>query len=101
MAESELVQLIAINASSILIIYYSIYVFSILSIGHILISDLVVIDLFMHSLTGMYVCMILRTLLGCTFFTTKEFLHEICIILAWLMASNTHNKASIYIYHYN
>ena len=38
-------------------------------------SDLVVTDLFMHLLPGSYD----PTLVGCTFFTLKMFLHEIAI----------------------
>ena len=38
---------------TIAIVQYINYVFSMLSLGRILISDLVVIKLFMHSLSGM------------------------------------------------
>ena len=51
---------------------YSIYVFSLLSLGCILISDLVVADLFMHSLSGM-----ILLYFATPFFTLKVFLHEI------------------------
>ena len=43
-----------------------------LSLGHIVISDLVVINLFMHSLSGM-----ILLYLAVPFFTLKVFLHEI------------------------
>ena len=49
MVESKLVQLNFENNSYIV----NIYVFSMLNFGHILISDFVVADLFMHSLSGM------------------------------------------------
>ena len=46
---------------------HCIYVFSMLSLDRILISECVVIDLFMHSIPDM----VLRTLLGSAFFYTK------------------------------
>ena len=51
---------------------YNIYAFSMLSLGHMLISELVVTDLFMNSLPGMIVL-----LLGHDLFHTKGVLHEI------------------------
>ena len=47
----------------------STHVFSMLSLGYIVISDLVVADLFMHSFSGM--------ILAAPFFTLKVFLHEL------------------------
>ena len=55
---------------------YNIYVFSMLSLGRILISDLVVANLFMHSLPGM-----ILLYLAASFFTPKVFLHEIIEIM--------------------
>ena len=52
---------------------YSIYAFSILSLDHILILDLVVTNLFMHSLPGM-ILPDLTTLF-------YVFLHEISLLL--------------------
>ena len=55
MAESKLVQLnLEKIASHRVYSSYNIYVFNMLSLGHILILDLVVANLFMHSLPGMY-----------------------------------------------
>ena len=50
------------------------YVFSMLGLGRILISDLAVVDLFMHSLSGMIILY-----LAVSFFTSEVFLHEITI----------------------
>ena len=75
MAESKLagtLQTIAsYNASSVVL------VFSMLSLGRILISDLVVANLLMYIFTSRYD----STLLGCVFFTLKVFLHEISSLL--------------------
>ena len=71
MAESKLVKLDFENNSYSV---YSIYVFGMLSLGRILISDLVAINLFMHSLLGILY-------LATSFFTLKVFLHEISSLL--------------------
>ena len=52
----------------------SIYVFNMLSLGHIVTSDLAVTDLFMHSLSGMT-----SLYLAVPFFTLKVFLQKIYI----------------------
>ena len=67
MAESKLVHLNFKNSS--------IYIFSMLSLGHVLISDLVVADLFMHSLPGMILLYLAQL------FYTKGVLHEISSLL--------------------
>ena len=51
---------------------YSIYVFSMLSLVRIVILDLLVADLFMHSISGM-----ILLYLAAPCFTLKVFLHEI------------------------
>ena len=48
-------------------------------LGCILIPDLVVIDLLMHSLPGM-----ILLYLATSFFSLKVFLHEICIIRSYI-----------------
>ena len=53
MAESKLVQLNFENNSNSVYSSYNINVFSMLSLGCILVSDLVLVDLFMLSLPGM------------------------------------------------
>ena len=50
------------------------YVFSMLGLGCILISDLAVVDLFIHSLSGMIILY-----LAVSFFTSEVFLYEITI----------------------
>ena len=60
------------NVSSI-VFMYSVC----LSLGRILISDLVVADLFMHSLSGM-----ILLYLAVPFFTLKVFLHKILFYLS-------------------
>ena len=52
------------------------YAFSVLSLGRILISDLVVTYLFMHSLSDM-----IPFYLAMAFITMKVFLHEISALL--------------------
>ena len=51
-------------------------VFSMLSLGHILISDLVVANMFMHSLSGMILLYLVAP-----FLTLKMFLDEISSLL--------------------
>ena len=53
MAESKSVQLNFENSSYNVCIIIIFYAFSMLSLGHILISDLVIANLFMHSLSDM------------------------------------------------
>ena len=68
------------NSSFNVRVQYSIYVFGMLSLGCIVISDLVVTDLFMHSHSGMILAgMILLCYLAAPFFTLNMFLHEIII----------------------
>ena len=52
------------------------YVFSMLNLGHIVISDVVVADLFMDAFSGM-----ILLYLATPFFTLKVFLHEISSLL--------------------
>ena len=66
--ESFKVQNSSFNVSSMVFMY----VLSMLSLGCIVISDLVVVNLFMHSLSGM-----ILLYLAAPFFTVKVFLHEI------------------------
>ena len=65
------------NSSYFQCVQYSVYVFSMLSLGFIVISHLVVADLFIYSLSGMILC----TILGRTIFTLMVFLHEILSLL--------------------
>ena len=51
------------------------YVFSMLHLGHILLSDLLVLDLFVYSLFDMIV-RILHVVASYCLFTLKAFLHE-------------------------
>ena len=75
MAESKLVQLnFKNNSCSTVYVQYNVYVFSILSLDCILISDLVFANLFMHSLSGMILLYLTHL------FYTKGVLHEIRII---------------------
>ena len=69
MSESKLVQLNFKNNS-----YSMFYAFSMLSLGCILIQDLVVTNLFMHSLRDM-----ILLYLATSIFTPKVFLHEIIL----------------------
>ena len=64
----DIQQLAIINVSSVA----SVYVFSMLSLGCILISDLVVTNLFLHSIPGIYILLYLAKP-----FYTKSVLHEI------------------------
>ena len=75
MVESKLVKLNFENNSYSVYNNYNIYASSMLSLGCILISDLVVASIFMHLLPGMDD----STLLGHVFFTPKVLLHEIII----------------------
>ena len=65
----------------------SIYVFSMLSLGHIVISDLVVANLLMRSLSGM-----ILLYLAVPFFTLKVFLHEISLSTLVLNSRDRHEK---------
>ena len=60
------------NYSYLQCVQYNIYVFSMLSLGHILISDLVVTNLFIHLLPGMILVYLVASC-----FKSKVFLHEI------------------------
>ena len=63
-----------------------VFVFSMLSLGRILISNLVVANLLMYVFTSRYD----STLLGHAFFTPKVFLHEISSLLqGWEFYCNT------------
>ena len=74
MAESKLVELNFENNTYS--VYSIIFMCSVLSLDCILISDLVVADLFMHSLPGSYD----STLLGhVLFYTEGAIVHEIVI----------------------
>ena len=69
--------------------------FSMLSLGLILISDLVVTNLLIHSLSGTYD----STLLGHTFLTPKVFLHEIYTIYRKTSAGkNLHSERKMAIH---
>ena len=57
-------------------VFSVVLVFSILSLGRILISDLVVVNLLMYSLPGM-----ILLYLAAPFFTPKVFLDEIASLL--------------------
>ena len=54
-----------------------------LSLGRIVISDIVVADLFMHSLSGMFLLYLVVP-----FFTLKVFLHEIYTIPLTIKSSS-------------
>ena len=66
-------------------VQYSISVFSLLGLGHILMSDLVVAELFMHSLS----CMI-QLYLAMPSFILKVFLHEITQLSNNLLVKQKH-----------
>ena len=74
MTESKLATPIKLIVASYNVSIVVFYVFIILSLCCILISDLVVTNLFMHSLPGMILLYLARL------FTPKVFLHEISLL---------------------
>ena len=74
MAESKLATSIKLIVASYSVSSVVSYKFIMLSLGCILISDLVVTNLFMYSLTGMILLYLSRL------FTLKVFLHEISLL---------------------
>ena len=69
MAESNLVQLNIENSNYNVSSIVFMYIFSMLNLGHILISDLFIADLFTHLLPGMILLYFVTLLL-------EVFLHE-------------------------